>query len=444
MVAYDPTTGNLLIMNNIHRIGRFQFHGSILALLINGVFICVLYLFLARTTGTMLLPTNESLIRLDAEWYEIIKNSGYYFNEGSRGPMAFFPLFPWVWSITMLNAIGISLLNYAFFCVAFYMLASHLEFDLKTSLLFLSTPSLFFCYIPYSEALFFLGTVILLIGLHKKDLRMIIAGLTIAVFTRSIGMVFIAVVLFIYLINILCSFKEVKKLTKRAMLMCLLTAIITLTVFFIQYLYTGEWFVFFKVQSAWQRTLQFPTLPFTTLNDSRVLWLDGLALLVCLYALVLCCRYIILAAAEKTMPGKALLFSAAYLAIVGLLTIFYNGVWPGFEGTTLMSINRFVFSTPFFIYFAGRLLFSKGDKKHLLITLLLLMILTWLLLGAYKPLPGHENYMTTLTYFTNLSAYVLLYALLPKYRFSYFLLYVINCFLQIGLFNAYLHNQWVG
>lgn len=444
MAAYDPATGHLLIMTNIHRIGRFRFHSSILALLINVVFICALYLFLARITGTMVLPTNDSLIRLDAEWYEIIKNNGYYYNEGQRGPMAFFPLFPGVWSITTLNAIGISLLNYTFFCIAFYILASHLEFDLKTSLLFLSTPSLFFCYIPYSEALFFLGTVILLIGLHKKDLRMIVAGLTIAAFTRSIGMVFIGAILFVYLINILSFPIEVKKLAKWAILMCLLTGGITLAVFFIQYLYTGEWFVFFKVQNAWQRTIQLPTLPFTTLNDSRVLWLDGLALLVCLYALVLCCRYIILAAAKKNTSEMALLFSAAYLAIVGLLTIFYNGVWPGFEGTTLMSINRFVFSTPFFIYFAGRLLLSKGDKKYLLIILFFLTILTWLLLGAYKPLPGHENYMTTLTYFTNLSAYVLLYALLPRYRFSYFLLYVINSFLQIDLFNAYLHNQWVG
>ncbi|TCS84256.1 hypothetical protein EDD80_12312 [Anseongella ginsenosidimutans] len=408
--------------------------------------VIAIYLLLYRFGAVNTFPSNINLTFLDAEWYAYIKSNGYYYVEGGTSPMAFFPLFPFLWFVTGLTPVGISIVNCVIFYSGFYFLALHFNFDFKTSLLFLSTPSLFFCFIPYSEALFFFGASMLLVGLDKQQWKYIITGLIIAVLTRSVGMVFIGAIVFVYLVQLLQRTNEAPKYMRRMAVLCSVTIGATLLVFFVQYLYTDEWFVFFKVQNAWNRSLQLPTLPFTSVGRTRILWLDGLALLVCIMSfslgLYIFCRVLV---QKKVTFNPSMLFSIAYLAIMGLVSVFYSGIWWEEGGTSLMSTNRFVFATAFFVCFANGLL-SKYPKKmptSFLFAGLVIMVFTWLMLGAYHTLPGQPNYWVTLTYFVNMSAYVLAYTSLRKFPLLLAPLYIINIFVMVILLNSHIHNFFV-
>lgn len=438
-----PTSTQTNLRGRIYR--PLNLHNSFFAILINTGVLILVYIVFLYFDILKIAPSNVSLIQWDANWYNALKTMGYYYSEGSLNPMAFFPLFPLMWFLTGLDAIGISVLNYLLFACGFYFLAAHLRFDLKKSLLFISTPSLFFCFVPYSEAIFFLSSVILLIGLDKEKSSIIILGLLIAALSRSIGMVFIGAIILSWLVVGFANKAHLRHQIKRLIIYCSVIVGTTLLVFFIQYVFTGEWMVFFKVQNTWNRTLQLPTLPFTGLTGINILWLDGLALFVCILALlVFVCHCFSLLKATTTPFPNSVLFSITYLLIIGLISTFYSGEWYGNEGTVLLSINRFVFSTPFFIVFAYHIVCSTSKIKngYLPIVFIGTMFITWILLGAYKMLPGHASYLVTLTYFLNMSLYVLAYSQIRK-TFFIFLIYAINTPVQIILFYYFLNGVWV-
>src|SRR6266581_636352 len=125
---------------------RKQENQPLLALLIHWLLLATLCVTAIALLGNILpLMNDANLCNWDANWYCRIKETGYYYIEGQQGTMAFFPLFPFVWKLTMLNATGISLLNLLIFSVSFFFLARTLKLGFVSSLLFLSTPSLLFC-----------------------------------------------------------------------------------------------------------------------------------------------------------------------------------------------------------------------------------------------------------------------------------------------------------
>ncbi len=185
---------NNKISKNI--IGTFD-QSSLLAAIICHIIAFILIYFLLYQLGFIsVYPTNSNLVNMDASWYKDIRDDGYYYSDTTTSPMAFFPLFPYVWKLTGLNSIGISIFNYLIFLLGFSLLSKHLKLNFKQNLLFLSTPSLFFCFIPYSESLFFLGSVILLIGLNKDNIIIVVTGHIITTFSRSVGVVFIPAYIF--------------------------------------------------------------------------------------------------------------------------------------------------------------------------------------------------------------------------------------------------------
>src|SRR5579872_300456 len=110
-----------------------------------GVLIYLLNLFFYPS-----ILNQESFLHWDAEHYYWIKNNGY---EGFR--VAFFPLFPMLWKVTSLSIYGVVLFNALLFLLSFYFLARLFSLPPLHILLYLSIPSFFFFYLPYSESVFF-------------------------------------------------------------------------------------------------------------------------------------------------------------------------------------------------------------------------------------------------------------------------------------------------
>jgi hypothetical protein len=420
---------------------RKQENQPLLALLSHLVLLATLYITAVALFGNRLpLLSNARLRHWDAEWYFRIKKTGYEYIAGKQGTLAFFPLFPFLWKFTGLNEIGVSLLNLVMFLVSFLYLARTLKIGFTSSLLFLSTPSLIFCFIPYSEALFFMSSTIILIGLYKRSDPMIILGICLAGFSRSVNIVLIPALAFTYVLNYGFSFKTI-----RVVLMAtIFLAAAAMTVFWIQYLYTGKWLVFFDMQRQWHRSLQMPTLPLTTLS-TKVLWLDVIALFISTLALFDAAAEFIhmMFGKEKASFGAATHFSMAYLSIMGLLAVFYSGIWPGQQGSSIMSINRFVFAGPFFIsYVCGRSAKARTMQSRLIF--LLALLVTLFAAGAYKKLSFLAGYPLTIGYFAAIALYITLYFRAFEKEALKLFFYAINATLMVLLLFDFLGYGWVG
>lgn len=420
---------------------RRQENQPLLALLLHWLVLTTLCITVTAVFGNQLpLLNNTNLCHWDADWYFRIQKTGYSYVEGQQGTLAFFPLFPLVWKFTLLSGKGISLLNLFIFSVSFYFLARTLKLGLASSLLFLSTPSLLFCFLPYSEALFFMSSTIILVGLHKQSEPMIIIGMCLAAFSRSVNIVLIPALAFTYVCNYGFSVKTIRFVL--AATVCVSVAV--LVVFWIQYLHTGQWFAFFNMQKLWHRTLQMPTLPLTTLS-TKVLWLDITALFIATLALFdAAAEFIqIMWRKEKARFSAPAQFSMAYLAIMGFLAVFYSGIWPGQHGSSIMSINRFVFAGPYFIWY----IWNRSEKERTLqsrIIFVSALLITFIAAGVYEKLPFHRNYAITLGYFITIAVYIALSFLTFQKPVLKALFYTSNVIIMTLLFFDFLGYGWVG
>lgn len=381
------------------------------------------------------LHNNYNLLNWDAQWYYSIKEFGYHYVEGRTNNLAFFPFFPYIWKVFNFSALTVSVFNSFLFLLSFSILGRSLKFDIRLSALFLSIPSMIFMYLPYSESLFFCGTSLILLGLYRNQMLCVILGIIIASTTRSVSIVLIPSFLFTMLV--------VEDFTKRNILkyLCFIvvSVVCTFIVFLIQYLQTNEWFAFFKVQESWNRSLSMPILPFTTLSGYRILWLDGIALMIVFFCVYDCCIFLRnrFFFKEKKIPKIPYIFSAGFLACMGCISIFFSGVWHQGEGTSLMSLNRYILATPFLVcYLYEKTLILKMPHPWILPVLL---IVACFVLGAFSPFSWAH-----LLYFAMMASYVFLLFENRKQTLIIILLYICGMTTQVFLLNMFFVNQWVG
>ncbi|RFS19422.1 hypothetical protein DVR12_22570 [Chitinophaga silvatica] len=389
-------------------------------------------------------PDSETLLQWDARWYANIKDNGYYFDANDKSSVAFFPMLPIIWYLTQLDPVGMSIINTVLFLVGFCLIGKHLNLSFRQATLFITLPGFYFYIVPYSEALFFLASALLLIGLDKKNNYLITTGLVIASLTRSIGMLFAFALAFTFLIQYLRN-RQKRAIISLGIYILLLVAL-TIAVFYIHYIYTGEWGVFFKAQKMWNRELRWPVFPLTTISGIRMLWMDGLALLVCMLAFITSSKtlYNHVFSKEKENVAMSEIFSMAFLAVTGVVSILFSGVWQKNEGTSLLSLNRFIFASPFLIFFLRYLLFSHPFKRNFKAVIPISMLITWLAIGAYKTLNGHTVYSQTLLYFFNMTMFVSLYIFLNKIKILNYIVAIIQLTIGIFLFYLFQNSYWVG
>jgi hypothetical protein len=308
-------------------------------LFISALFYCLLFtafviLLLIANKGDHLQQVN--LLNWDAAHYYQIAMHGY--NEEYR--TAFFPLFPLLWKVLNLFPLGISILNGLIFSISTSLLVSYYKVNLKLHLLLLSIPSLFFMFIPYTEALFFLFGTILLIGFNKNSLVLIITGLLLSSMVRPSAYVFIPAIF----ITEYITKTNITSFIKRSLGFTLVTLLGLFSTVLIQYLYTNKWFVFFSAQQQWDNSLRIPKLPLTSWAGGTITRLDGTALLVGLIAFFILIRIVVryFKSINTNTISRSFLFSLLYLCGISLIVLL-------FRGGSLFSLNRFIYASPYFI-----------------------------------------------------------------------------------------------
>ncbi|MCX6350690.1 MAG: hypothetical protein NTX03_02390 [Bacteroidetes bacterium] len=373
----------------------------------------------------LLIPRH--FINFDAWHYAIIKNAKY-----QGGDIAFFPLFPMLWKLSGLGVYGISALNALLFLLAFYFLVKELGATPMQTVFYLSIPSFLFMYVPYSEAVFFVPATMLLIGLKKKNLLLILIGLFFCTLARPA----ITVLLPALFIAEFLTEKSIKKLVLRYVYYLLTASLGLLLVGVIQHHYTGEWFQFFSIQTAWNNHLQLPHFPLTSWGGWLIVKMDGSALLIGLIAgVVLILSGIKFLNKQSLNIPKEVLFSLGYLAGISLLVLFFRG---GF----LYSLNRFFYTTPFVIVVADYLFKLKINfsAKQILLSGLG-VFLFWLVMGSY-------SHIQVLLWYLLFSVFLsLLFVAKSENKaisqFAFSVLILVNFGFQIYVFTLFLTGNWV-
>jgi len=385
----------------------------------------------------------NGLLSFDASWYNDIVKNGYNFNANVQSNSGFYPTFSFFWKASHLSSVGISILNAIIFFFSVYLLARNFELNNKELLLLLSIPSLIFNFVPYTEALFFLSGTMLLIGLQKKKTSLIIAGIFFSCFIRPCSVIFIPSLLFLHLLSGTYSKSKILNTTfliGAAIIPFFIVAII-------QWEATGIWFAHAKSQiTNWDHRFHIPRLPLTTWAGPKTIWLDGTAFWMGLLAAGFC--ILVLFSKKKIKEiDKPLYFSLAYLSGVTLFVLFFNG-YNDRGSTSLLSLNRYFFATPFFfIAFQKFLRFPQLSGKNYLY-LIISVIIICLLFGAYTQIDWF-NRSKTIVYFSFLTISITGYLIILNHKWFlkknfWILIYFTNCILQTYLFFRFLSGEWVG
>jgi len=403
-------------------------------------------------------PTNISLIQWDAGWYSDIVENGYSFVPGVWSNTAFFPLFPIIWRATQLSPLLISILNLIMAMSGMLILKRTLHFNNREFFIFLSIPVLFFNYIPYSEGLFFLSGSILLYGL-KRDFSFALLGIFMMGLTRSVSLIFVPIILFSFLFNLQVN-KSNSTIFRRSGLLILVSFISLLLAQYIQFLESGFFFTLFDTQATFGRVLSMPELYFTTWDNARLIWIDGLAFFSGAVAFIVCLVLLYRKFRNpKILVSTPLLFSLAYLTIVFLIELFYS---PKDElgGTSLMSVNRYIFCTPFFVTFLLMVFKHYRPDIKTILKFLIASVIFWSFFNAWGNLgymdrfrlPWYTDrfslpFMISKIYFALVILYSFVFLLLSRKGLQKSLwsgVYIFNLLLQIILFNQFFHSIWIG
>ena len=396
------------------------------------IFIYML-LFIVTLVGIQQIWSSElfdtiHFLNWDADHYNFIKEKGY-----KDFRLAFFPLFPIIWRFLDVGVYAIILINSLIFFISFYILIKNLEIKgVKEILMYLFIPSFVFFYLPYSESIFFLCSLIIILGLKNNKNYLVYIGLFLSILSRPAFTVFIPALIITQLLN---RNKEKISLTIGFYLLVSILGIISVGI--IQFYDSGEWFKFFSEQKNWGNHLQIPKLPLTSWAGGFIVRTDGFAFLIgilsgsFLSALILKLKWV----KDAVLP-KEVIFSLAYLGGITIAVLL-------FRGGSLFSLNRFVFATPFIIVVLNywiRQQFNLKIKKLLLIFGLIFIF--WFLFGSYVHIQQIIKFGLLSLYATLIFALKSDKEIIRKY--SLILLIIINFSFQIIFYIRFLNGDWVG
>jgi len=401
---------------------------NIFLVLAHLLFFFIVFSIIREWQGKPLLPGSSELSLWDAAWYKSIIEKGYSFHLTEQSNAAFFPAFPYFWKLLGLSVKGISLLNILLFLFSSIALFQFFPANWKWKLIFLSNPSICFFFIPYTESLFFFFITLFLIGLKKERLTLSVTGLFLACLTRASVLVFIPAFI------IMMVYYQDKKKAKHFLAYLLTIAVGILTVSFIEYYYTGIFFAFTKAQIHWGHKLGIPQFPLTSWGGSLPLFLDIGAFYGSSIAAIFMGIFFINRVNNRSLIPKEIILAFLYLAgIAGLL--FFT------QGGSLNSLNRYAFATPF-MYIFLRELFAKDFPAWKYYILIVVLTLLYALLFFNWRSGSEAKYLLFLMLYI-LSFYLLL--LRGKLQtLLFWLLLIINIFIQAYTAAYFFTNEWVG
>ena len=382
------------------------------------------------------LPDAQNIGAWDGSWYRSIAQNGYVHTASAPSNTGFYVLFPWIWKLSHLGVWGISFLNLLLFAAGFSLIVSIYPVSIFTQLLWLSTPAIYFMFVPYSEATFFLLGALCLFGISTRKNYLVFIALFLISLTRSVSVLLIPS----FFIMQMLSFDREK--WKHALLdyivLYALPLVLGIFAFYgIQYYSTGVWNAYIQQQSTvWGHIAGGPRLPFSNLNlGVYILWFHA----VCLFACVIAGIFIIKSLLEKwkgriIMPDKGIILSIAYLTFTLILTFYFSPL-ASKHSTHITGVERYIAASPFILVF----FYYFAEKHHYQWThyagILVLYNLFCLLFGSYQSL---ENFLV----FNVGSLMIVLYMLQASgRRWAALVLMFFNIAVQITYFQIFISGK---
>ena len=386
-----------------------------------------------HTMGAVANTPNEVNLGLwDAGWYRSIAEQGYKYTPGGNNT-AFFFLFSVVWQVSHLGVWGISIFNTLLFAAGFSIVTGFFNLSVADKLLWLSVPSVYFCFIPYTESLFFLLSSLCIWGIMRHKMWLVWLSLFLLSLTRATAIFFIPALLFMELAA--NSRQSWLKSLSHYSMHYLLPIVLGTTAFVLyQFQATGVWFAYFKQQAEyWDRTFSMPVLPLTGLmGNEKTLWLSALCLFVCFIAFILLIRQLVQWLVKGKVTDRLLVLSAGYLSMVMYSIVFFNPTWLSLT-TNVIGANRYTLVNPFFFIFLHHLTKPLTYTwKHYLVVFVI-STLFWFFFGSYKDLHS------VLFYSFN-TAILFLYLLYADKKLSWpvVMITALNIFFQVYLFQQHI------
>jgi hypothetical protein len=375
----------------------------------------------------MTVPNNQNILAWDASWYNSIRANGYVYLPGRTCNMAFFPLFPMIWKLLTVGGVGMAGINLIIFAASFAWLTKATAVSRTDLLLLLSLPSLIFCFLPYSEALFFLFGVITIRGFDSQSRLLTCIGLMGCCLTRSASAVFVPALIIVMIVE----WRHKNRIIVDTCIYCAICIACILLVAYMQASTTGLWFYFLKVQIYWDRQWIIPGLPFTTFSPGRILQYDAGALLLGMLSIYFSIKFFF---SRRVHVAPSVLFSLLCMAGITILDVFFTHNRYGHGN--LWSLNRHLLCAPFItwllIWFWRRYEVSKTDVFFISSVTIACLVLT-----------GISRYFLAGLYFVCFATtYILLKFSweLNRYRL---VMYVINLLFQAYLFAEFLEGKYV-
>jgi len=414
-----------------------------ISVLIVYLFLLILLFLAFITLGKIdALPNSHSLLQWDAKWYESIIQNGYSFHENIQSNAGFFPGFPLLWKTIGLGVLGISIVNLFLFLSAFYLLCKLLKASNLVALIVLSLPSIFFFYVPYSESLFYLLTVLAIIAWRKEKWWMVVLMCILLAFVRPVIFFLIPAIFMAFLLK-----KQWKSYWKTLLVMSALIAGTMLGFYYIGQI-TGDFFAYSKSQIGnWGHEFSLPAFPLTTWRGYRILWLDGLALFTVLTIIFVALKimYQSWVKQNKSSLNTLDIISLFYTCMIFVYVFFFHPKENGL--TSMLSLNRYIFCNPFLHYLLLKYLISFEWKRTHLLSIIGISVVCVVILGfPYHALVG-LSYTKSILFFVGFIGFILLESslLYKNQRFLIIcLIILINLILQLYVFQGFLKGNWIG
>lgn len=404
-------------------------------------FVSVYFFLFYLLFQTGLIRTGYNLngnIHWDSEWYQSIANNGYKYIENESCNVAFFPFFPYLWKWIGGNILSAIVLNSTAIAIGSTIIFRIIHLTKLQKLYFLSLPLSVFYFVPYSEALFFLFSSIVLLGFKKSNYWLLFIGILGAGLTRSVLVMFVPAFLFVLVINF--DKKTLKKTIFDSLLFYGTLALSLLIVLLLQWQHTDVWFAFSKVQKTWGHVLQTINKPLTSWSKDAF-GFDILALAIGLYSGYLVLKIFLqkvkILKSNVEFSDPCFHFTISYNFCIALFIL-------GFQGGSLHSIDRYILSTVFYIYFAYSIIKDKNAKKHLLSIITLSTILLFCSDLIINP-NGFDLVQTKKTIMAFITYASIFLMFRPKTQTIWKIVFVfLNLFIQYNLLETFLRNGWIG
>jgi hypothetical protein len=415
-------------MSSVRNLRTESFYTFLLVIVYAGIFYGLQFLLHAINVAN-LIPTEQNLNSWDATWYRAIATEGYKFNPAAQSNTGFYFLFPALLKITHIGVWGSCILNVFLFAIGFSFLTALFRLSVTDKLLWLSVPTVFFTFVPYSEALFFLLSTLSVWSISKGNKPMLWVSLFLLSLTRATA---IPLVPALFIMELLGNERmDWLSSIKVCIANCVIPVLAGLAVFvIIQYHATGVWFAYFIQQSAfWGRQYTRPEFPLTNAFGPSVLWLGALTVFACLLAFGLLVRLAKNWYKENKPQDKVLVLSLGYLTMILYTILFFN------TPTQVSGLFRYALVSPFFYVFLKHFTKSVRYERKDFYILLLFANCVWLLFGSFR-------HVQTMVYFNLNTIVILLYMSYANKKpwWPLLVLLAFNIFFQVHFFQQFIAN----